>query len=88
MPISLIDSSSREIVNQIESSTPRKTPSSQFLFEKTDDISSFIFKDAKTQHSTPIRIKQRTPTQNKFASNDSTELDFMNIEDNVKFQNR
>ena len=59
MPISLtIDNSSSEIVNLIEFSTPRKTPSNQFNYEKTDEISSFNFKDSKIQSSTHSNMHQ------------------------------
>ena len=48
MPILLtIDKSSSETVNQIESSTPRKTPSHESHHKKTDGISSFTLKDSK-----------------------------------------
>ena len=44
----------------------------------------FQFQRVKIQHSTPICIKHSTPTQNKFASDDSIELALqstMNIKD-------
>ena len=92
MPISLtIDNSSSETVNLIEFSTPRKTPSNQFNYEKTDEISSFSFKDSKIQSSTHSNMNQtNTPRQNKFASDDSTELGLrstMNNEDNSSILN-
>ena len=91
MPISLtIDNSSSETANLFEFSTPRKAPSNQSNHEKADGISSFIFKDSKIQHSTPICSKHSTPTQNKFASDDSIELGLqstMNIEDNSSILN-
>ena len=57
---------------------------------KTDDISSFSFKDSKNQSSTPICIKHNTPTQNKVAWDDSIELDLQSIinnEDNSSISN-
>ena len=91
MPISLtIDNSSSETVNLIEFSTPIKTLSNQFNYEKTDDISSFNFKDSKIQSSTPICIKHNTPTQNYIAAVDSIELGLqstMNNEDNSSIFN-
>ena len=91
MPISLtIDNSSSETVNLIEFSTPIKTLSNQFNYEKTDDISSFNFKDSKIQSSTPICIKHNTPTQNYIAAVDSIELGLqstMNNEDNSSILN-
>ena len=91
MPISLtIDNSLSETVTLFEFSTPGKTPSNQSNHEKTDDISSFIFKYSKIQHSTPICSKHITPTENKFASHDSIELSLqrtMNIEDTFSILN-
>ena len=91
MPISLtIDNFSSETVNLTEFSTPRKTPCDQSNHEKADGISSFNFKDAKIQSSSPICIKHNTPKQNKFASDDSIELGLqstMNNEDNSSIFN-
>ena len=58
--------------------------------KKTDDISSFNFKDSKIQPSTPICIKHNTPTQNNIASVGSIELGLqstMNNEDNSSILN-
>ena len=88
MPISLtIDNSLSETVTLFEFSTPGKTPSNQSNHEKTDDISRFIFKYSKIQHSTPICSKHSTPTENKFASHDSIELSLQSMMNNFSILN-